>query len=338
MEALSNVRDSFLEDIIDVAPIAIIALDKRLRISLINSRGRQYIGPTALGLDYIGQPIIDVLNKFGRCVQPLNKNLSEFHFHFDLKDIKLGARQLNIRCRPFKDGAILTLYKIISYKEKETATYNAIFEGQEQERKRFAQEIHDGVGPLLSTLKFGIENLQTASDTTEIAVIRQEASHLNEIVGLISSDIRSISHSLLPSSLVDYGLESSLRNLCDIVHNQRKLKLSSYFSENFPRLQPASELGLYRIAQELLNNAIKHSFANNLAVQLVRHPNSIVLMIEDDGVGLDLNHFNNQLQGIGFKNIKTRVETLNGTFSIESALGKGFLAIIELPLDLQEKT
>jgi signal transduction histidine kinase len=336
MEVLSSLRELFLESIIDVAPIAIVAIDRRLKVQLMNTRSCQYMGLSKTQSDYTGQPITEILKNFGSNATPLVNNLLRFQFNFDLPEIIIGTRHLNVRCRPIRDGALLIFLNINNLKEKEAAAFNALLEGQELERRRFAQEIHDGIGPLISTLKMGMEGLQTTDNATEMVEIRKEAKRLIGILDIISLDIRSISHALLPASLVDYGLDSALRNLCDIIQKQTKLKISCFISKNLERLSPAIELGLYRIAQELLNNAIKYSSAKNIAVQLIRHSNSIVLMVEDDGVGFDHDDIGRKMEGIGFKNIMTRVESLHGTFSVESAAGEGVLATIELPLRLVE--
>ncbi len=334
MENLSTIREPFLESIIHAAPIAIIAVDKKLNVMLMNPRGHNYLGLTeGETSSLIGRPITDFLTRFGSSAAPVVNQLLTFRFNFDLPEVKIGSRYLNVRCRPVLDGALMTFLNINNVKDKEALALNSLLEGQELERRRFAQDIHDGVGPLLSTLKMGIEGLQHTDNTTEILEIRKEAKRLVGLLDLISLDIRSISHALLPPTLVDYGLETALTNLCSLVQKQSKVPVNCFISQKKTRLDSMTELGLYRIAQELINNALKYASAKSIAVQLIRHTNSVMLSVEDDGVGFNATNLK-KLDGIGFSNIMTRVESLGGNFSLESAEGEGVLATIEVPLKL----
>ncbi|MCC6725509.1 MAG: sensor histidine kinase [Saprospiraceae bacterium] len=337
METLSKRRETFLESIIHAAPIAIIAVDKELRTTFINPRGIKYLGISEKEQDSaIGKSIIGFLARFGESAASVENQLLTYSYNFDIPEVKLGERYLNVRCRPVLDGALMTFLNINNLKEKETMVLHSIMEGQELERKRFAQDIHDGIGPLLSTLKMGLEGLQQNENTGDIQEIKREAKRLENLLDIISSDVRTISHALLPPTLVDYGLESALSNLCTLVQSQGKIPINLFISKNNTRLNPATELGLYRIAQELLNNAIKHANTNTIAVQLIKHTKSVVLMVEDDGIGFNTDDAS-QKNGIGLKNIITRVESLGGTFSLESTKGEGVLATIEVPLEVSDK-
>lgn len=333
MDTLSKIREPLLESIIHAAPIAIIAVDKRLMVRLMNPRGYNYLELEEGDMEgAVGRPITDFLAKFGHEATPVINNLLKFRFKFDLPDVKMGNRFLNVRCRPVRDGALMTLLNINNTKEKENQALSALLEGQELERKRFAQEIHDGIGPLLSTLKLGIQGLQTTTSALTVSEIKAEADKFIDLIDRITIDIRSISHSLLPPALIDFGLESALVNLCELVKKQCKTTIDCFVSKRSTRLEPTAELGLYRIAQELLNNALKYAGAKCIAIQLIRHETSVVLMVEDDGIGFDSTDLSKNLQGIGFKNIIARVESLGGTFSLESALSEGVLATVEIPL------
>ena len=333
MDTLSTLREPFLESIIHAAPIAIIAVDKRLMVRLINPRGYNYLELDE-GKSAIGRPITDFLTNFGSAATPAINNLLKFRFNFDLPEVKLGNRFLNIRCRPVQDGALMTFLNINNLREKETEALNALLKGQELERKRFAQEIHDGIGPLLSTLKLGIQGLQTTTVALNVSEIKSEADKFIDLIDRITMDIRSISHSLLPPALIDFGLESALVNLCELVQKQCKITIDCFVSKRNTRMEASAELGLYRIAQELLNNALKYAGAKCIAIQLIRHQTTVVLMVEDDGVGFDASDLRKNLQGIGFKNIQARVESLAGSFSLESAVNEGVLATVEIPLVL----
>lgn len=335
MEKHEIVGEELLERIIEAAPIAIIYVDRRLRIKLINPRGCDHFRISEKEADgVLGKPVTDLLAKFGSQSSPITQKLLTFQYDFDLPDVLLGDRHLNIRCRPVLEGALLTLLNINALKEKETQAFNALLEGQEQERKRFAQEIHDGLGPMLSTLKLGLQNLHTKRFYTGNEDSDPDVLHLIELIDMVTVDVRRISHALLPSSLIDFGVESALVNLCEIVQKQRNVKVSCFVSKRNTRLESNTELGIYRIAQELLNNALKYANAKNIAIQLIRHERTVVLMVEDDGMGFDEEAMRKNMEGIGFKNVMSRVESLGGTFSLEAAIGEGVLVTIELPLKL----
>jgi signal transduction histidine kinase len=155
---------------------------------------------------------------------------------------------------------------------------------------------------------------------------------LVEIVDTITQDVRSISHSLLPPLLIDFGLEAALNHLCALSSASGQVKVDFYTIENEVRLDAAIELNLYRIAQELLNNALKYSKASNIVIQLFSHTDNVTLMVEDDGMGFDKNELKNNLKGIGIQDVQARVKSLEGFFSLESNPGQGVLATVEIPL------
>jgi signal transduction histidine kinase len=180
-------------------------------------------------------------------------------------------------------------------------------------------------------MKLNIQNLQSQKDLPE-PMLHDRLQFLVEMVDMMTQDIRSISHALLPPVLVDFGLEAALNHLCFLTNSNDKVKVEFFASPNEERLAPQTELGLYRIAQELLNNAIKYSEAKTITVQLFRHPHSIVLTVEDDGVGFDEQELKQKMKGLGILDVQGRVKSLDGQFTLESAPNEGVLAMVEVPL------
>lgn len=209
----------------------------------------------------------------------------------------------------------------------------ATIDTQENERRRIAQDLHDDIGATLSAVKLGMNFLHGQLDkASEAATYSTETkSLLDEAI----SNVRRLSKELLPATLEEFGLKSALDELC------RKLDLASDTSIVFlhegmedTRYHQKLELGLYRATQESLNNAIKHSQANEIKVELDLQDDEINLLIRDNGIGFDINEVAQRKdKGLGLKNIESRVSMADSTVKIDSALGKGTKVFINVKLD-----
>lgn len=216
-------------------------------------------------------------------------------------------------------------------KNIEKQTLHATLQGVEQERRRIAQEIHDGLGPLFSSLTMHIESLEEIIEEKTPEFIFH-CSILRELSKTIAQDIRSISHDLMPSAVEDFGVVTALENLCNMTNEVAKAEINFYATNIEERLDENIELGLYRMGQELLNNSLKYANAENIDIQLIKHENSVVLMVEDDGVGFDKKNMPEMKKGIGWRNINMRTKSLGGFFTIDSRVGEGVLGTVEIPL------
>ncbi len=205
----------------------------------------------------------------------------------------------------------------------------AVLQAEETERKRISGELHDGLGQMFSAVKM---NLSALADH-----IRFEDSHgekmFEKTLSLVDEsckEVRVISHQMAPNILLKSGLATAVRDFIDKI-DARKLKINlSTFGLN-DRLDQNVEMVLYRVIQEAVNNVIKHAGANTLDIQLSKDEEGINAMIEDNGKGFDsaeLEHF----EGIGLKNIRTRVEFLKGQVDFSSTQGAGTLVAIYIPL------
>ena len=257
--------------------------------------------------------------------------------NFDLLAVKAGNIYLTIRGRAVPQGLALSIIDVTRAKKAEQHMLDAILEATEAQRRKLSKEIHDGIGPLISTIKLNLDALQLEIKG-ENARALQMIESMSELLKTMSNDIRSISHNLMPNVLVDFGLVAALDNLCQRVNSSGKVQANFYHSDIRERIGRKMALGLYRISQELINNAVKYAGASTINVQLIRHSNSIVLMVEDDGVGFSPHqpHQSPAMdKGIGLKNIQTRVRSLGGSFILESQPGQGVLATIEVPMSGQ---
>jgi signal transduction histidine kinase len=203
----------------------------------------------------------------------------------------------------------------------EKLRFKAVIESEEKERKRIAEELHDGLGQLLSTAKMNVASLDDAvalSDAEDKVVFQTSLSLIDEAV----SEVRNISHNLMPGALIKLGLIPAISDLVKKINTSGKMKIVFDYDPNFEKLNETTEIAIFRIVQEILNNSIKHSQAKNIRVELMKLDNEIRLVITDDGIGIDIAKIENS-QGIGWKNIYSRVAMLNGSIDIQSVRDSG---------------
>jgi signal transduction histidine kinase len=217
---------------------------------------------------------------------------------------------------------------IIELNEKRSL---AAVEAEIQERKRIGQELHDGLGQLLSVAGLNVSVLQKKKDISE----RRKNELLDAVMKSVDeafTEVRNISHNLAPSLLSERGLKGALKNLSDQVNQSKQLHMSfeTYGMEN--KLNSLVENTLFRAIQEILNNTIKHSNACRLNFQITQGSNEITLMAEDDGVGFDMNTVNGT-DGHGLTHMKTRIENLKGSIHIDSNPSRGTIISIAIPLN-----
>lgn len=206
---------------------------------------------------------------------------------------------------------------------------------QENERRRFARELHDGLGQILTAAKLKTEVLRDSCSAGN----QKAKEALGEIEGLLNSAIvegKRISYNLMPSLLDDYGIIPALEKLCWQTSESSSIPMKFYTNNRAIRLRQDVEIGIYRIVQESLNNIVKHAEAQKVTIQLISHTAKINLIIEDDGLGFQVErngHMNGKKHGgMGLINIRERTEGLSGTFSIHSKPGRGTEIIVELPI------
>jgi two-component system NarL family sensor kinase len=213
--------------------------------------------------------------------------------------------------------------------QKEIRT-KAILEAEEKERRRIAQDLHDGVGQLLSAAKLNLSNLDSkiATQTEEQKLAMQNALSL---VDDSVKEVRAVSHNMMPNTLIKLGLASAVREFITKLGNAPTLKVDLEIVGLDTRLDNQIETVLYRVIQEIVNNIIKHAKASQISMQLIRHDTELNIMIEDNGVGFDTNQLDN-FEGIGLKGIQTRIEFLNGSVHFDSSIGRGTTVIIDIPL------
>lgn len=205
----------------------------------------------------------------------------------------------------------------------------AVLNAEENERKRISGELHDGLGQMFSAVKMNLSALTGDLDFKS----NQSREVFNKTLDLVDEsckEVRSISHQMAPNVLLKAGLTTAVRDFIDKI-DARKLKVNLETFGLQDRLDQNVETVLYRVIQETVNNVIKHAAANALDIQLTKDEEGINVMIEDNGKGFDTTNLET-FEGIGLKNIKSRVEYLKGTVDFSSNLGSGTLVAIHIPL------
>ncbi|MES2455988.1 MAG: sensor histidine kinase [Bacteroidota bacterium] len=212
-------------------------------------------------------------------------------------------------------------------RQREEAS-RAVIEAEENERKRIAGELHDGLGQLFSAVKMNLssisESLTYADEHTRL-LFEKTMSMVDESC----TEVREISHQMAPNVLLRSGLTAAVRDFIGKI-DARKIKINLETFGLQQRLDQNTEMILYRVIQESVNNVIKHSEANVLDIQLAKDEEGINAMIEDNGKGFNLSDIND-MDGMGLKNMISRVSFLKGSVDFSSTPGQGTLVAIHIP-------
>ena len=206
--------------------------------------------------------------------------------------------------------------------------FHAVMQAQDNERKRIAQDIHDTVGSMLSAAKLNLSALEDPG--VPFAGLQQERykksqALMDEAVG----ELRNIAHNIMPASLSKIGLPAAVKSLVDHISPSSGMQINYNVYGFEERLPENMEISIYRILLELIHNAIKHSGAGLLTIQLIRYPGNINIVVEDNGKGFD--QASARGQGMGMSNIISRVGYLRGVMDIDTRPGGGTTVLIEIP-------
>lgn len=208
-----------------------------------------------------------------------------------------------------------------------------ILEGQEEERKRLAMDIHDGIGQMLTSLKFQIESID-AKGTVE--GVQQKLSEIQQLITQVIKEVRRVTFNLKPTVLGDYGLQAALNVFIKEIGKLTEIELS-YRTEGDTsvRLPQKVENNIFRIIQEAINNAIKYSEATRIEVSLEQGERDMMITVQDNGNGFDEKLVEarsvNIESGRGFFNMYERTEYVNGHLNIRSEPGKGTTVALTVP-------
>ena len=210
-------------------------------------------------------------------------------------------------------------------KEERKKRIQALFDGQEMERQRFSRELHDGLGQKLIGAKLQLENCTE----TDITSLKTTTTDVKNSLHSMVDELRRISNDLMPAALEELGVETALKNLCSDVEHQTNIE-ADFDSGMSTLIKGKTAVYIFRIAQEGIQNIIKHSRASRFSLQLIRNKDFLILILEDNGDGFEVVA---PAKGNGLSNIKERALLLGGSLTIESKPGKGTTIRVKIPLE-----
>jgi len=215
-------------------------------------------------------------------------------------------------------------------KDKQLVAVDSMLKGQEDERTRLAKDLHDGLGGMLSGVKFSLMNMKSklVIDHENVVVFERSLDMLDTSI----QELRRVAHNMMPEALVKFGLEEALKDYCANLNNAHILNVQYQSFGMAQRIDNSTEIIIYRIIQELLNNIFKHAKATEVLVQLLREENRLSITVEDNGKGFDVNDLEKS-EGDGWTNIRNRVNYLKGKLDLHSDADKGTSVNIECLLN-----
>ncbi len=212
--------------------------------------------------------------------------------------------------------------------KQELAALDAMVQGQEKERRRIAEDLHDRIGSQLATVKHNMEALEGKVDKGQAANQKQFSKTYTMLDHLVD-EVRKLSHDMVSGVLMKFGLEEAVRELGDRISSSDKIQVS-VFAHNLDQRVPSKvEIAVYRITQELLANVLKHAQASEVTISMNRQEDHLNVIVEDDGQGFETGQVK---EGMGLENVQKRAALLNGTVIFDSNNGRGTTVIIDIPL------
>lgn len=208
-------------------------------------------------------------------------------------------------------------------KEKQLVATQAVLDGETAERSRLARDLHDGLGGMLSAVKLNLFDMKHG-----VFIEAEDVSRFNKVMEMLDNsmqELRRVAHNMMPESLSRYGLKVALEDFCGSFNN-----VQFHFFGEEKRIDKSIEIALYRVVFELVNNAVKHSKADTINVQIIQQPNRISINVQDDGKGFDPEE---ATKGAGLQNIRNRINSVGGTLNILSSKEEGTEIIIDIDLN-----
>ncbi len=216
-------------------------------------------------------------------------------------------------------------------KEQELTAIDAMIAGQEKERQRLANDLHDNLGSTLATVKLHFQHLKNNWDNPRVENIEELYTHTDSLLGEAYQKVRTIAHEKNSGVMANQGLLPAIKKLAKKVSNGKELHIEVQDYGLEERLDNTLEISIFRMIQELITNTIKHANASEIHISLTNHDSLLNIIIEDNGKGFDAKVLPKK-EGMGLTTIEKRVEHLEGTFEIDSTKGKGTNIIINIPI------
>jgi PAS domain S-box-containing protein len=328
-------RDYF-NNIFDSVSDMVFVLDKQGIIENINKPVTNYL---QYSLDFLmGKPLSYVLNKpqhgwFSTVLKDIRASrMTSYETIFKTRDKHtipvLISVSFLVGGKNLKRKILVTAKDISIQKKTQNIILKAIIETEEKERIRFAKDIHDSIGQQLSAIKFYIG---TSADAVKDPRQKSILLKANAALVDVQADMRNICFNIMPKSLEFFGLVKAVEELCSKNELLNQMKINIKESHHFPRLPVQLGFALFRIIQEFINNALKHSRANALRIEFAYKKKTVMITLADNGIGFDLMKLRNH--GMGLNNVSSRIRPYNGEVDIISQPGKGTRYEISIPME-----
>ncbi len=287
------------------------------------------------------------MNELEAKYQSGNKELQIGQLEADKKVQRLSIRQKDMLNYTLIAGAVTSLIiAILAYRnykhrqklqqqriseletQQQLTAAEAVLKGEERERTRLAKDLHDGLGGMLSGIKFSLNTMKG-----NLIMTPENAQAFERSMDMLDSSIqemRRVAHNMMPEALVKFGLDTALKDFCNEITKSGALQVS-YQSIGLEKtvIEQITSITIYRIVQELINNTMKHAAAKTAIVQVTSSDGHLSVTVEDDGKGFDTSVLN-QSKGMGWSNIQNRVSFLKGTLDVQSKNDEGTSVHIEL--------
>ena len=196
---------------------------------------------------------------------------------------------------------------------------------QDEERKRFAADLHDEIGGGISSILLSIERIK--KEQANIPEIVSKAENARDQLNDLLQKVREISYNIMPPTLQDFGLQEAISDLCYSISESSPFTINYEWNGSEKRLEFSQELAIYRITQELLTNIIKHSEAKNVAIAIENSDKAFELYVKDNGKGYNPETLH---KGAGIKNINDRAAIIGAELSLSGVIGEGTLITLYL--------
>lgn len=257
----------------------------------------------------------------------------DFSFYLTMADDWLGVMiSFLFTAGVFLIGEIFYALKRaeIERNRSEKRLLNAIIQTEEKERKRFAKDLHDGLGPLLSTVKMSLSAMLNNKINNQQEILENTSMVINEAI----SSIKEISNNLSPHVLTNFGLVSALKNFTHKINETKTINISLTSNMETDRFDHNVEIILYRATCELITNTLKHAHAKNIQINISKHLRTLTIQFHDDGQGFNPDaKLTGMHDGMGFSNISSRIKSINGVFILNSYPDEGTNALIKVRLN-----
>ncbi|MEP2772349.1 MAG: PAS domain S-box protein [Fulvivirga sp.] len=255
-----------------------------------------------------------------------------FTLIYEIETKNNGTKHLLDKGQELEDGQIEGIISDITERvEAEDKLIQTIIETEDRERQRIARELHDNLGQKLTTASLNFNALKSDVEDDQLkSKILKGIGYLTQAI----DDAREISHNLMPRSMEDFGFVLAVESIVNDINRLSKTKFEFYHNIKTEQIDDHIGIHLYRITQELINNALKYANASNVILQFMQYDDVLIWSIEDDGVGFDKTEIM-QKQHFGLDSVRHRVQILSGNIEINSQPGRGTSVTIELPMQKQ---